>query len=199
MCAQSVFKLHPRFDAAVRGVLEASVSNHVVFTEGRDPRWTASFRERLRSNVGDQLMARVRENNTHTYITPLHWETDYCCTAAGHDIQGLGVYCRNQQCLCMHTYVRASTQGHITGGDARCCIHIMVGRWGGRGGLNVCRRRKSLRFFGKSRFGGRKACDSTPLSYRPVLTVFIRYTHTYRTCFVRDLLRKRSCEYIVGP
>lgn len=61
MCAQSVFKLHPRFDAAVKGVLEASILNHIVFTEGRNPKWTTSFRERLRSQVGDELMARVRE------------------------------------------------------------------------------------------------------------------------------------------
>lgn len=65
MCAQSVFKLHPRFDAAVKGVLEASVSNHIVFTEGRNPKWTTSFRARLRSIVGGEVMTRVRELYIH--------------------------------------------------------------------------------------------------------------------------------------
>ncbi|CAM9227031.1 unnamed protein product, partial [Pylaiella littoralis] len=59
MCAQSIFKLHPRFDTAAKGVLEASISNHIVFTEGRKPKWTATFRERLRSTVGNEMMTRV--------------------------------------------------------------------------------------------------------------------------------------------
>ncbi|CAM9725289.1 unnamed protein product, partial [Laminaria digitata] len=59
MCAQSIFKLHPRFDAAVKGVLEASSFNHVVFTAGRRPLWTADFKNRLGLVVGDVLMQKV--------------------------------------------------------------------------------------------------------------------------------------------
>ncbi|CAM9259019.1 unnamed protein product, partial [Hapterophycus canaliculatus] len=59
MCAQSMFKLHPRLDLAVKGLLEASLANHIVFTEGRNPRWTLAFQQRLRSTIGDTLMQRV--------------------------------------------------------------------------------------------------------------------------------------------
>ena len=59
MCAQSMFKLHPRFDAAVKGVLEASASNHVVFTAGRRPQWTMDFKRRLGLALGDVLMQKV--------------------------------------------------------------------------------------------------------------------------------------------
>ena len=61
MCAQSLFKLHPRFDAAVKGVLEASASNHIVFTAGRRPPWTADFKKRLGLTLGDVLMQKVKK------------------------------------------------------------------------------------------------------------------------------------------
>lgn len=60
LCAQSMFKLHPRFDVAVERVLQASTSNYVVFTEGRRRQWTKDFTKRLRRVVGDELMERVR-------------------------------------------------------------------------------------------------------------------------------------------
>lgn len=56
-----MFKLHPRFDAAVKGVLEASASNHVVFTAGRRPRWTQDFKMRLGLALGDVLMQKVKK------------------------------------------------------------------------------------------------------------------------------------------
>ncbi|CAM9162538.1 unnamed protein product [Ectocarpus sp. 13 AM-2016] len=59
MCAQSLFKLHPDFDLAVKGVLEASDSNHLVFTAGRRQQWTSIFQARLTSTLGDDLMTRV--------------------------------------------------------------------------------------------------------------------------------------------
>ncbi|CAM9423075.1 unnamed protein product [Ectocarpus fasciculatus] len=59
MCAQSLFKLHPDFDLAVKGVLEASSSNHLVFTAGRRQQWTSILQARLTSTLGDGLMARV--------------------------------------------------------------------------------------------------------------------------------------------
>ncbi|CAM9552195.1 unnamed protein product, partial [Ectocarpus fasciculatus] len=59
MCAQSLFKLHPDFDLAVKGVLEASGSNHLVFTAGRQQQWTSLLQARLTSTLGDGLMARV--------------------------------------------------------------------------------------------------------------------------------------------
>ncbi|CAM9448041.1 unnamed protein product [Ectocarpus sp. 12 AP-2014] len=59
MCAQSLFKLHPDFDLAVKGVLEASGSNHLVFTAGRRQQWTSIFQARLTSTLGDDLMTRV--------------------------------------------------------------------------------------------------------------------------------------------
>lgn len=55
-----MFKLHPRFDVAVKRVLQASTLYHVVFTRGRRPQWTKDFTKRLGGAVGDKLMKRVR-------------------------------------------------------------------------------------------------------------------------------------------
>lgn len=66
MCAQSLFKLHPDFDLAVKGVLEASGSNHLVFTAGRRQQWTSIFQARLTSTLGDDFMTRVR-CSCHTF------------------------------------------------------------------------------------------------------------------------------------
>lgn len=73
MCAQSIFKLHPRFDFAIEGVLKASDSNHVVFTEG-NPNVTALFRNRLHSKIGDAFMERVRD----TENVPLRTHVELC-------------------------------------------------------------------------------------------------------------------------
>lgn len=72
MCAQSMFKLHPRFDAAVKGVLEASSLNCVVFTSGRRPQWTVDFRRRLRLTLGEVLMERVRSDMLNVEGDAIH-------------------------------------------------------------------------------------------------------------------------------
>eukprot|EP00750_Incisomonas_marina_P002018 INCI11906.1.p1 GENE.INCI11906.1~~INCI11906.1.p1 ORF type:complete len:838 (-),score=119.72 INCI11906.1:1003-3516(-) len=50
-CPQSVFKLHPRFDRALKRILEANDHAHVMFVEGRNPKWTESVRRRLNNTM----------------------------------------------------------------------------------------------------------------------------------------------------
>ena len=56
---QSVFKLHPAFDAIVGRILARAPAARVLFTEGRRQTWTAALRARLRKALGDDLMRRV--------------------------------------------------------------------------------------------------------------------------------------------
>ncbi|CAM9689090.1 unnamed protein product [Phaeothamnion confervicola] len=61
MCPQSLFKLHPAFDAIVGRVLVAAGPRaHAIFLEGRRPRWTETFRRRLTARIGPDVAARVR-------------------------------------------------------------------------------------------------------------------------------------------
>ena len=58
-CPQSVFKIHPLFDFVLRDILLANPMGHIVVTEGRRPRWTEAYAERLRRSLGDVLMRRL--------------------------------------------------------------------------------------------------------------------------------------------
>ena len=59
LCAQSLFKLAPEFDLVVRDVLLADLNGVVIFTKGRRPRWTDTFKERLLESLGLELYERV--------------------------------------------------------------------------------------------------------------------------------------------
>ncbi|CAM9516421.1 unnamed protein product, partial [Heterosigma akashiwo] len=52
LCPQSLFKLHPDYDRALREVLRRAPTAHLVFLEGRRPAWTRRFRERFLGGPG---------------------------------------------------------------------------------------------------------------------------------------------------
>ena len=58
LCPQSVFKLHPLFDQVVAAILHASPLAHVVFTTGRRPRWTQTFKQRLQRAIDPRDVLR---------------------------------------------------------------------------------------------------------------------------------------------
>lgn len=58
-CLQSVFKLHPDFDAALAAILRAVPNGHVVFVEGRQRTWTEAIERRWRRSIGEVLMQRI--------------------------------------------------------------------------------------------------------------------------------------------
>ena len=59
LCPQSVFKMHPLFDAVFRDILALNPSGHVVVTGGRHATWTEIYRTRLLQTLGDDLFQRL--------------------------------------------------------------------------------------------------------------------------------------------
>ncbi|KAF0697655.1 Aste57867_11675 [Aphanomyces stellatus] len=59
MCAQSVYKLLPAFDAIVRDVLARDSAGHVVFLEARHASWTEQFQRRLFAALPPEVHHRV--------------------------------------------------------------------------------------------------------------------------------------------
>jgi protein O-GlcNAc transferase len=53
VCPQSLFKIHPEFDAILGGILRADPRGRIVFTEGAEPHWTALLTERFQRNLPD--------------------------------------------------------------------------------------------------------------------------------------------------
>eukprot|EP00750_Incisomonas_marina_P022806 INCI4996.10.p1 GENE.INCI4996.10~~INCI4996.10.p1 ORF type:complete len:1172 (+),score=222.90 INCI4996.10:105-3620(+) len=58
-CAQSLFKFHVHFDAAIRGILERDREGFVVMLKGRHPSWLRQLQQRLRGSLGDLLYSRI--------------------------------------------------------------------------------------------------------------------------------------------
>lgn len=58
LCPQSLFKLHPDFDAILARILEADPAGQIVLIEGGHPHWTHLLRERLAQSMG-RLIERV--------------------------------------------------------------------------------------------------------------------------------------------
>ena len=46
-CAQTLFKLHPDFDAILAGILRQDPLGQLVLIEGRQPHWTHLVKERF--------------------------------------------------------------------------------------------------------------------------------------------------------
>ena len=59
LCPQSLFKLHPDFDAVIGDILAADPEGIVVLVEGLRPAWTRFVRDRLAGTIGSRA-ARVR-------------------------------------------------------------------------------------------------------------------------------------------
>jgi hypothetical protein len=58
-CPQSVFKMHPHFDLVFLDILRANPMGHIVVTGGRRPSWTATYINRLREALGEEIMLRL--------------------------------------------------------------------------------------------------------------------------------------------
>ena len=58
-CPQSVFKMHPEFDAVLADIMRANPRAHVVITGGRRPAWTTIYMERLERALGAALFPRL--------------------------------------------------------------------------------------------------------------------------------------------
>jgi predicted O-linked N-acetylglucosamine transferase (SPINDLY family) len=59
LCAQSLFKVHPDFDAILGGILSKDREGVVVFFEGEHATWTDMLKTRLKERLGED-MNRVR-------------------------------------------------------------------------------------------------------------------------------------------
>lgn len=76
-CPHSPFRLHPDFDEIVARVLERDPRGELWMVEGRQPRWTRSYLDRLRPRLGRDL-ARVR-------VLPLQPHDRYLALMAAAD------------------------------------------------------------------------------------------------------------------
>ena len=59
LCPQTLFKLHPEFDAVLAGILQADPQGDVVLLEGRVANWTERLKRRLAATLG-AAASRVR-------------------------------------------------------------------------------------------------------------------------------------------
>jgi predicted O-linked N-acetylglucosamine transferase (SPINDLY family) len=59
LCPQTLFKMHPEFDAILGGILRRDPAGELVLIEGRRPQWTALLRERFERTLGD-VAGRIR-------------------------------------------------------------------------------------------------------------------------------------------
>jgi predicted O-linked N-acetylglucosamine transferase (SPINDLY family) len=59
LCPQTLFKIHPEFDAILAGILRGDPSGEVVFIAGSHPQWTQLLGKRFERTLGD-LVSRVR-------------------------------------------------------------------------------------------------------------------------------------------
>jgi protein O-GlcNAc transferase len=59
LCAQSLFKVHPDFDAMLHGILSKDREGLIVFFQGKYATWTELLRERLGESLGGNI-DRVR-------------------------------------------------------------------------------------------------------------------------------------------
>jgi len=55
LCPQSLFKLHPDFDAILARILKADSLGQIVLIEGGHPHWTHLLRERLAQSMGETV------------------------------------------------------------------------------------------------------------------------------------------------
>jgi predicted O-linked N-acetylglucosamine transferase (SPINDLY family) len=60
LCPQTLFKLHPAFDAILAGILEADVDGMLLLLEAKRSTWSDLLRARLERTLGPALMSRVR-------------------------------------------------------------------------------------------------------------------------------------------
>ena len=59
LCPQTLFKMHPEFDAILAGILRRDSAGELVIIEGRQPQWTRLLRERFERSMGD-VVSRIR-------------------------------------------------------------------------------------------------------------------------------------------
>lgn len=59
LCPQTLFKVHPDFDEAVRNILRLDPLGQVVFIEGKHPQWSDLLLQRFRSSMPN-LVDRIR-------------------------------------------------------------------------------------------------------------------------------------------
>lgn len=53
VCAQSLFKFHPDFDATLAAILKGDQKGEIVLIEGQEPRWNSLLSDRFKENIGD--------------------------------------------------------------------------------------------------------------------------------------------------
>jgi protein O-GlcNAc transferase len=64
ICAQSLFKIHPDFDEALKGILEADPKAQILFLEGPNPSWGEALKKRWQKTIPNHdqrihLLSRV--------------------------------------------------------------------------------------------------------------------------------------------
>jgi predicted O-linked N-acetylglucosamine transferase (SPINDLY family) len=59
LCPQTLFKMHPEFDAILAGILRRDSAGELVLIEGRQPQWTRMLRQRFERTMGD-VVSRIR-------------------------------------------------------------------------------------------------------------------------------------------
>lgn len=60
LCPQSLFKLHPSFDAVLGRILEGDPNGEVALLAGSQPEWTERLTRRLARNLSPEALARIR-------------------------------------------------------------------------------------------------------------------------------------------
>jgi uncharacterized protein (TIGR03032 family) len=53
VCPQTLFKMHPQFDAILAGILRRDPAGDLVLIAGRQPQWTQLLRQRFEHSLGD--------------------------------------------------------------------------------------------------------------------------------------------------
>ena len=74
-CPQTLFKLHPDFDAILGGILRADPQGELLLIEGKHPHWTAMLRERFARSLAD-VQRRIH------FLPPLSHDDFLSLTAA---------------------------------------------------------------------------------------------------------------------
>jgi uncharacterized protein (TIGR03032 family) len=59
LCPQTLFKMHPEFDAILGEILRRDPAGELVLIQGRQPQWTRMLGERFQRTIGD-VVSRIR-------------------------------------------------------------------------------------------------------------------------------------------
>jgi predicted O-linked N-acetylglucosamine transferase (SPINDLY family) len=70
LCPQTLFKVHPEFDALVGGILKGDPQGRVVFIEAKVGAWTQALRERLERSLGEmaQRVSFAGHQDTESFL-----------------------------------------------------------------------------------------------------------------------------------